>query len=152
MKRPRVGGAVRPLFRWRMRRYRPGDFASVRKLWRAADLRLGPSDSREELELTRRRDPELFLVATGSGRVIGAVLGRFDGRRGWINHLAVDSQYRSLGVGSELVREVERRLKAKGCRKVNLHVMRENRKVVEFYRRLGYEVAPLLFMEKWLRG
>jgi ribosomal protein S18 acetylase RimI-like enzyme len=82
---------------------------------------------------------------------VGAVLGRFDGRRGWVNHLAVDPRARSNGIGSTLMRELERRLRAKGCQKVNLHVVRTNRQVCVFYEELGYEHSDLLFMGKWLR-
>jgi ribosomal protein S18 acetylase RimI-like enzyme len=49
------------------------------------------------------------------------------------------------------MREVERRLRSKGCLKVNLHVASANRRVRDFYTGIGYTQAPLLFMEKWLR-
>ena len=81
---------------------------------------------------------------------MGAVLGRFDGRRGWVNHLAVDARCRHRGVGTEIMRELERRLVSKGCRKVNLHVLRGNAGVCEFYESLGYARAELVFMEKYL--
>jgi ribosomal protein S18 acetylase RimI-like enzyme len=145
--------AVRPLRegkRLRLRRFAPGDLVAVRRLWKAGGLDLGPSDTRREIVRSLARDPDLFIVAVEEGRVIGAVLGRFDGRRGWVNRLAVDPRARSRGVGSTLMREVERRLRAKGCRKVNLHVARDNRAVCAFYAELGYQRADLIFMEKWL--
>jgi ribosomal protein S18 acetylase RimI-like enzyme len=135
----------------RIRTYEPRDFASVRRVWRSAGLTLSPSDSRSELEQTRRRDPDLFLVATIGGRPVGVVLGRFDGRRGWINHLAVDPKFQGRGIGGLLVAELERRLRIKGCPKVNLHILAENRDVARFYRRLGYAPQDLLYMSKWLR-
>jgi ribosomal protein S18 acetylase RimI-like enzyme len=136
----------------RLRTYRPSDVRAVRSLWRAAGLHLGPSDRPDALERARRRDPDLFLVAVERGRLVGVVLGRFDGRRGWVNHLAVDVRARRRGLGSRLMGEVERRMARKGCRKVNLHVVPENREVTRFYEGLGYEVRPLVFLEKWLRG
>ncbi|MGP8134619.1 MAG: GNAT family acetyltransferase [Thermoplasmata archaeon] len=135
----------------RLRAYVPGDFSSVRRLWRESGLVLGPSDTRAELERARRRNPDLFLVAEADGRLIGVVLGRFDGRRGWVNHLAVAPELRYRGIGSTLMRELERRLRAKGCPKVNLHVLRANRGICAFYERIGYERATLVFMGKWLR-
>lgn len=134
-----------------VREYRASDYAAVRRLWRAAGLHLGPSDSARELERSLGRDPDLFLVTEERGRIVGAVLGRFDGRRGWMNHLAVAPAARHRRIGSTLVRELERRLRQKGCRKVNLHVVRENAGVVAFYRTLGYARADLYFLEKWLR-
>jgi ribosomal protein S18 acetylase RimI-like enzyme len=135
----------------RIRRYRPSDFIAVRHLWRSAGLHLGPSDTRSELERARVRDADLFLVAVNGSRVTGVVLGRFDGRRGWVNHLAVEPGRQGQGVGTALMGELERRLRAKGCPKVNLHVLAENREVTAFYRRLGYAPQDLLYMSKWLR-
>jgi len=137
---------------WTVRAYRPTDHARVVRLWRDAGIRVGPSDSARELERTRRRDPDLFLVAEIRGRLVGAVLGRFDGRRGWINHLAVAPRHRRAGLGRYLVERVERRLLRKGCAKVNLHIERENQAVSAFYTSMGYRARDLLFMEKWIRS
>lgn len=82
--------------------------------------------------------------------MVGVVLGRFDGRRGWVNHLAVDPAFRHRRLGSLLMAELERRLARKGCPKVNLHVTRDNRGVVAFYESLGYATRDMVFMEKWL--
>jgi len=90
-------------------------------------------------------------VAEADGRLVGAVFGRFDGRRGWINHLAVADSFRRRGLGRRLMAEVEARLRALGCAKVNLHVLSTNREVVAFYESLGYSVADMLFLQKWLR-
>jgi ribosomal protein S18 acetylase RimI-like enzyme len=136
---------------WSIRAYRPADYRRVVGLWQRAGLISSPSDRREELERSRRRDPDLFLVAESRKGIVGVVLGRFDGRRGWINHLAVDSDYRRRGLGRELMERVERRLLRKGCAKVNLHIEPGNRGVVEFYVRLGYRERELLFMDKWIR-
>lgn len=89
------------------------------------------------------------MVAEDAGKIVGIVLGRFDGRRGWINHLAVDPGYRTRGLGRDLVKRVERRLVRKGCAKVNLHVEPENHGVSAFYVHIGYRPRDLLFMEKW---
>ena len=134
-----------------IRPYGPSDFRSVRRLWREGGLGVGPSDTARELERARRRDPDLFLVAERDGRPVGVVLGRFDGRRGWINHLAVDRALRGRGIGAALVRAVERRLRAKGCPKVNLHVVDTNDAVCAFYESLGYARSRHILMERWLR-
>ena len=48
------------------------------------------------------------------------------------------------------MQEVERRLVAIGCAKVNLLIEADNAGVQAYYARLGYAVDPLIFMEKWL--
>jgi ribosomal protein S18 acetylase RimI-like enzyme len=134
----------------RIRTYSPREYPRVRRLWRRNGIELGLSDRRREIEHARQRDPDLFLVATARGRLIGAVLGRYDGRRGWVHHLAVDARHRRRGVGAALMAELERRLRALGCRKVNLHVLAENGVVVPFYVGLGYRRRAILFLEKFL--
>jgi GNAT superfamily N-acetyltransferase len=126
----------------------PGDYPTIVELWRATRLHL-PSDLEEELERLQG-DPDLFLVAVADDRIVGAVLGTFDGRRGWVNRLAVVPHRQGQGYGKLLMAELERRLRARGCRKVNLLVTADNQRVVSFYRRLGYERDELIFMEKEL--
>ncbi|HEX2209204.1 MAG TPA: GNAT family N-acetyltransferase [Longimicrobium sp.] len=58
-------------------------------VWRAAGLTLKPSDTLPELRKVVERNPGLFLVAEKDGAVRGAVIGAWDGRRGWIYPLAV---------------------------------------------------------------
>ena len=77
-------------------------------------------------------------------------MGAYDGRRGWVNHLAVSTQYKGQGIGTRLLVEMERRLQEKGCVKVNLLIKPTNATVQDFYQRLGYQRDELIFMEKWL--
>ena len=96
------------------------------------------------------RDPDLFLVAVAEGKVIGTVMGGYDGHRGWIYSLAVDKPWLSRGVGTALMEEIEVRLKTLGCLKVNLQVMVSNSEVVNFYQKQGYLVEERISMGKRL--
>ena len=102
------------------------------------------------IDLKTAYDPGLFLVAVGGGRLVGTVMGGYDGHRGWIYSLAVDENDRHRGIGTELMAEVERRLKDRGCLKINLQVMPDNTGVVRFYRELGFSVEDRLSMGKRL--
>lgn len=129
------------------------DYPAVCALWRDAGpgLTLRPSDEPEEVAKKLRRDPDLFLIAEEEGQVVGVIMGAWDGRRGWIHHLAVHADWRGQGIGSALLNEVEARLKAKGCLKVNLMVRKENTAAQGLYRRLGYEdMSSILLMGKEL--
>ena len=92
--------------------------------------------------------PELFIVALDGERVIGTAMGGYDGHRGWLYAIAVLKTYRRKGVGTALVREVERRLIATGCIKINLQVHATNAEVAAFYGRLGYGVEDRISMGK----
>jgi ribosomal protein S18 acetylase RimI-like enzyme len=96
--------------------------------------------------------PELFLVATHDGAVIGTVLGGYDGVRGWIHHLAVHPSARRTGVATRLMAHVERALAALGCPKINLQVRATNAGATAVYRRLGYAVEERVSMGKRLDG
>ena len=140
---PDDGVTTRP-FRW-------DDFEAVVALWADAGLTLGPSETEEGIRRRLGRDPHLLLVAeSAGGHLAGAVRGAFDGRRGWIYHLAVSEARQGEGLGRALLVEVEARLRAIGCVKVNLLVSAENSRVIPFYERVGYRPHEVVFMEKWL--
>lgn len=136
---------------WQVRTFeQAGDWQPVRDLWdrTGPGIQLSPSDEPAEIEKKLTRDPDLFLVAVADGRIIGAVLGGFDGRRGMVYHLAVDPAERRRGVGKGLMEEMERRLRAKGCLKYYLLVTLENQQAMDFYQRLGWEPMKLRVMGK----
>ena len=119
----------------------PEDYPSARSLWENAGsgIQVRRSDEPEEIQKKIQRDPDLFLVAEAEGKIVGTVIGGFDGRRGLIYHLAVDAAYRKHGVGGQLMDEVERRLKARGCLKCYLMVIVENEYAMRFYEARGWE-------------
>jgi len=126
----------------RLREFRfPDDYPSARRLWDHAGpgIHVRRSDEPEEIQKKLERDPDLFLVAEDGKDLIGTVIGGFDGRRGLIYHLAVDGKYRQQGIGSLLMDEVERRLKAKGCIKCYLMVADDNENAIRFYEARGWE-------------
>jgi ribosomal protein S18 acetylase RimI-like enzyme len=131
----------------------PRDLDAVLALWQASGpgVRLGLSDTPEEIEKKLKRDPDLFLVAEDEDEIVGAVLGGFDGRRGLVYHLAVAPEHRGRGLGSALMAEIESRLKAKGCRKYYLLVTHDNGGVVDFYRRLGWAEMPVQMLGKEIK-
>jgi len=132
------------------RPYEAADFAAVTRLWHEAGLHPSQSDTPDRLARKQLRDPELFILAIANGRVVGSVMGSYDGRRGWINKLAVLPECLGQDIGVRLLAEAERRLQAIGCEKVNLLIENDNAKVVGYYKRHGYATDDLIFMEKWL--
>ncbi len=130
----------------RIREFTLSDYERVVQLWKEAGIILRPGDEREGVKLKLERDPDLFLVAEDDGELVGVVLGTWDGRRGWLNHLAVRSDHRRSGIGRVLIREVERRLISKGAVKVNAQIYKSNHTSLEFFKSLNYEIHSDLFM------
>jgi ribosomal protein S18 acetylase RimI-like enzyme len=133
---PQAGSGIQ------LREFRyPDDYRAARRLWENAGpgIHVRGSDEPEEIQKKLQRDPDLFLVAETRGRLVGTIIGGFDGRRGMIYHLAVEAAFRQQGVGGLLMDEVERRLKAKGCLKCYLMVAVDNDNAMHFYETRHWE-------------
>src|SRR6476469_9288374 len=102
----------------RIRLYRDGDEEDVLKLWERAGINRPWLDLKAEITEKRKRDRSLFLVATEAEEIVGAVMGAYDGRRGWVYHLATQPGHERHGIGSSLMRELERRMRNLGVTKV----------------------------------
>ena len=123
-----------------IREIRMVDGDALRALWKEAGFRsLGDDD--KSLARLARRNPGLVLVATESGKVVGSALGAWDGRRGWIYHVATAKSHRRAGVARRLVEQVERGLRDVGAPKVNVIVRTESDDGRELWKELGYEAA-----------
>ncbi len=129
-----------------IREFRLSDYDEIVKVWKESGLILRPGDDFDGITLKLQRDPDLFLVAEVSDKIVGVVMGAWDGRRGWINHLAVKPDHRKAGIGRAPVNELERRLVGKGARKINAQVYKSNTASFDFFRSVGYEVHSDLVM------
>ena len=74
----------------------------------------------------------------------------YDEHRAWLNYVAVAPEFRQGGLGRQMVAQTERRLRAMGCPKINVHVRRSNGGVVEFCQKIGFTEDDVLSMGKRL--
>ena len=110
----------------------------------------GHNSSELSIDKKIRNGDGLFYVAEKEQRVIGTVMGGYDGHRGWIYSIAVDPEHRKQGVGSSLLSFVQSKLANLGCLKVNLQIMAENESVQSFYISNGFSVEQRISMGKKL--
>jgi len=124
----------------------PQDYSAVYLLWQnaGAGIHLRRSDEPDEIAKKLQRDPDLFLIAEYNEQIIGSVIGGFDGRRGFVYHLAVDAAHRGTGLGAALMTELEQRLKNKGCLKAYLFIVPENTEVKGFYQHIGWQPMDVI--------
>jgi len=132
-----------------VRAYREPDEPAVLALWASA-FGAHWSDPRDEIRWKLARQRDLFLVGELDGGVVATAMGGYDGHRGWLYKLAVATEHRRRGVGRRMVEELETRLRALGCRKLNLQIFGTNRGVVAFYERLGFRVEERISMGRRL--
>lgn len=134
------------------RRFEEGDREQVVALWTACDLTRPWNDPHRDVDRKVAHDPHGFLVLDDDGEIVGSVMVGYDGHRGWVNYLATAPSRRRHGLGRWLVAEAERRLDGLGCPKVNLQIRASNAGVVDFYRRLGYDLDDAVSMGKRLES
>jgi ribosomal protein S18 acetylase RimI-like enzyme len=118
----------------------PDDLPEVIELWTATEgVGLNESDSVPALTAFLARNPGLSRVARGGERIVAAVLCGHDGRRGFLYHLAVATDYRGQGVGTALVERCLAALAELGIQKCNALVYNDNIPGQRFWRRLEFE-------------
>ena len=133
-----------------IRAFVEADEARVVELWQRCGLLRPWNDPNKDIARKLRVQRELFLVGEIDGRLVAAVMAGYEGHRGWVNYLAVDPDLQGNGLGRQMMAEVEQRLAALGCPKVNLQIRRGNTEVLAFYARLGYAEDDVVSMGKRL--
>jgi len=94
-----------------IREARPDDFDPIIRLWASIDRHTSLPDRREYLEAFHAFSPDLFLVAEAGGRIIGTVIGGWDGWRANIARLSTHPEARRQGV-EVLVYRPEQRVRS----------------------------------------
>lgn len=131
-----------------LRPCRDEDIEAVLSLWARSTVP-GGTDSAGAVALRLERDRELFILAWDGLKLVGSVIGGWDGWRGSFARLAVDPEYRRMGLGGQLVEAVEVRLRALGAQRITALVLAEEPGAPEFWVSVGYE--PDLETERYAK-
>lgn len=121
-----------------IRTYQDGDGDRLRTFWLTCGIKIRPGDDDASLGRFAARNPGLLILGEEHGHVVGSALAGWDGRRGWLYHVAVHKDERRRGIGRGLVAELEARLRALGCPKLNLIVWDDDTWAMRFWEALGY--------------
>jgi N-acetylglutamate synthase len=125
---------------WEIQDMKISDYDEAINLWRnAGNIHLSNADSRDNIMAYLNRNPGLSFVARAEEKLVGAILGGHDGRRGLLYHLAIDRKYRKLGIGHALVERCLVALKDRGIHKCHAFILRENDKGYQFWRAIGWK-------------
>ncbi len=127
-----------------IRKLRIEDYDALIALWDAAELPYKPKgrDRRDHIKRELKAANAIFLVAEKDGALVGSIFGTHDGRKGWINRLAVSPGYRKKGLAATLVHDVERRLYDRGIGIIACLIENWNTISVQIFEKLGYTRHP----------
>ncbi|MFX0060291.1 MAG: GNAT family N-acetyltransferase [Candidatus Hodarchaeota archaeon] len=121
-------------------------YDDIVNIWKKAGVSVGSSDTKGEIEKMLNQNQELFLIGKLKKRVVAVVMGAFDGRRGYVHHLAVDPEYQNRGYGRLIMDKLMNKFRELNIHKIHLFIEKYNKRVVEFYQRLGWEIRDDLIM------
>ncbi len=115
------------------------DIDELITFWKSIDgIEMGDGNDRDSLDLFIRQNPTTCFLIRENQKIVGSVLGGFDGRRGYVYHLAVSIEKRRQGLGRALMDLVCSELKKLGAHKIHLFVFNDNLEAIAFYQRLGW--------------
>jgi len=114
------------------------DVDTVLALWAAAGTHPTTTDDAPSLSTLIAADGNALLVAEIDGRMVGTLIAAFDGWRGNMYRLAVLPAVRRRGIAAALVAEGERRMRARGCRRITALVVDGDDRAVEFWTHVDY--------------
>ena len=84
--------------------------------------------------------PRNFIGAFEKDRLVGVVIVTSDGRKGYVNRLAVHPDYQKKGIATRLISESERELKARGIGIVTALIESGNESSFALFSGAGYEI------------
>jgi ribosomal protein S18 acetylase RimI-like enzyme len=132
----------------KIRSYLPEDEQQVIALWHKCELVRPWNNPQSDIRRKLKVNPELFLVGVINERIVATAMAGYEGHRAWVNYLAVDPACQRRGLGRQIMQEVEEKLLALGCPKINLQVRKGNLTALKFYQRIGYMDDEVVGMGK----
>lgn len=118
------------------------DYDGVNKLWQnTPEMGINSTDdSREGVEKYLKRNPDTSFVAVDDGKIVGAVLAGHDGRRGFIHHMTVLTEYRKQKIATKLLKYTMNAFEKEGIHKVALLTFKKNTAANAFWEKCGFTV------------
>ena len=127
------------------------DYDQMVQLWNNCGLpfRSRGRDSKEAIAAQMEADPHFFLGAFEDSHLIGTVIISCDGRKGWINRLAVDPEHRRRGIAKALIAKAEKVLRERGIRVFCVLIKDSNESSRNLFKKAGYkELKDIKYFSK----
>jgi GNAT superfamily N-acetyltransferase len=120
------------------RRATPEDAASILQFWKDSGASMGTTDEIEYVRQVAEHPAAVFLLALIDDKIVGSLLGTFDGWRGNMYRLVVAPERRPQGIARQLVRRVEQVFLRWGVKRTTVLVEVDRPWAMEFWAAVGY--------------
>lgn len=127
------------------------DYDRVVELWRLAGLpfRAKGRDARQAFIKQLESGVQTVLGLEQQGELVGVVVATHDGRKGWVNRLAIDPAHRRQGFALALIEAAEEHLSQQGIEVIATLIEAQNNVSRELFLRAGYQEHPdILYASK----
>ncbi len=116
------------------------DYDDIIGVWSDAGLPFRPKgrDSRAMMQKEMQRDVCMFFGYYIDDRLIGVGIANYDGRRAWINRVAVDPDYRGRGIAGQLIAACEEFLTELGALVIAALIEDINEPSIAAFQKAGY--------------
>jgi GNAT superfamily N-acetyltransferase len=134
-----------------LRRLTADDYDDILRIWSDAGLpyKHQGRDSRERVAAEIGRTDTAFFGWFEDGRMLAVGLATYDGRKGWINRVAVDPDRRGEGFGGEIIAACEQFLRECGAEVIGALIEEVNSPSVSLFQKYGYScLKEILYFSK----
>ena len=116
------------------------DYFDVINLWKESKLPFKPKgrDSYNNIESELKKDNSIFLLLENDNKIIGSIFGTHDGRKGWINRLAISPKFQRKGLATKLCLNLESIFLKMNINIISCLIEEYNTKSLIFFRKIGY--------------
>lgn len=135
--------------------YQIDDYDDMIALWQRAALPHDKEkrDSREAIERQMFDDHVAILTLKDNGRMIGVIVATYDGRKGWLNRLAIDPDFRGRRLAARLIEAAEAKLVEMGATIFAGLIEDQNFPSMAAFKHCGYEGWDhIVYFRKKLSG
>lgn len=125
-----------------IRDFNISDYENVINLWQKSRLPFKPNgrDSKKSIKKEIKKPSSIFLLLEKEDEIIGSAFGTHDGRKGWINRLAIRPDFQSQGLGSMLLIKLLNRFSKMGIMIIAALVEDWNDTSINFFKKNNFQV------------
>jgi ribosomal protein S18 acetylase RimI-like enzyme len=117
------------------------DYDDLIKLWNEAGLPYRPKgrDRKNKISEELKNSTTNILLMEYEHNMIGSIFATHDGRKGWINRLAITQEFRNKGLAIKLITEAENFLIQQGIEIIACLIEDWNEQSIKLFQKTGYK-------------